>query len=134
MWPKLAVNYTNKTQFLIRINKGILDISDDNSLNDKMLEDDRRISTSNMIYLGDGFTDVPCMKLTKENGGVSIAVYTDKNYDTAKKLLNDGRINYMVPADYNDGTEIDEIIKKTIKAMSINTELMNISHKQANNE
>ena len=132
MWPKLAVNYTNKTQFLMRINKGILDISDDNSLNNKMLEDDRRISTSNMIYIGDGYTDVPCMKLTKENGGVSIAVYTDKNYETAKKLLTDGRINYMVKSDYNEGTEIDEIVKKTIKSMVIKTELKNISYKQAN--
>ena len=132
MWPKLAVNYTNKTQFLMRINKGILDISNDNSLNDKMLEDDRRISTSNMIYIGDGYTDVPCMKLTKENGGVSIAVYTDKNYNTAKKLLSDGRINYMAKSDYSDGKEIDEIVKKTIKSMTINTELKNISYKQAN--
>ena len=132
MWPKLAVNYTNKTQFLMRINKGILDISDDNRLNDKMLENERRISTSNMIYIGDGYTDVPCMKLTKENGGVSIAVYTDKNCETAKKLLNDGRINYMTPADYREGTEIDEIIKKTIQSMVINTELKNITYKQAN--
>jgi len=116
----------------MRINKGILDISDDNSLNNKMLEDDRRISTSNMIYIGDGYTDVPCMKLTKENGGVSIAVYTDKNYETAKKLLTDGRINYMVKSDYNEGTEIDEIVKKTIKSMVIKTELKNISYKQAN--
>lgn len=132
MWPKLAVNYTNKTQFLMRINKGILDISDDNGLNDKMLENDRRISTSNMIYLGDGFTDVPCMKLTKENGGVSIAVYTDKNRNTAKKLLNDGRINYMIKADYNEGTEMDKIVKKTIESMVLNTELKNITYKQAN--
>ena len=131
MWPKLAVNYTNKTQFLMRINKGILDISDDNKLNDKMLENDRRVSTSNMIYLGDGLTDVPCMKLTKENGGVSIAVYTDKNVGMAKKLLNDGRINYMISADYNEGTEMDEIVKKTIKSMAINTELKNITYKQA---
>lgn len=132
MWPKLAVNYTNKTQFLMRINKGILDISDDNRLNDKMLENDRRISTSNMIYIGDGYTDVPCMKLTKENGGVSIAVYTNKNLETAKKLLNDGRINYMVLADYREKTEIDYIVKKTIHAMAINTELKNITYKQAN--
>ena len=131
MWPKLAVNYTNKTQFLMRINKGILDISDDDRLNDKMLENDRRISTSNMIYIGDGFTDVPCMKLTKENGGISIAVYTDNNYKTAKKLLNDGRINYMVPADYREGTDIDMIVKKTIDVMTINTELKNITYKQA---
>ena len=132
MWPKLAVNYTNKTQFLMRINKGILDISDDIGLNNKMLENERRISTSNMIYIGDGYTDVPCMKLTKENGGVSIAVYTDKNYHTAKMLLNDGRINYMVESDYREGTEIDSIVKKTIKSMVINTELKNISYKQVN--
>ena len=132
MWPKLAVNYTNKTQFLMRINKGILDISDDIGLNNKMLENERRISTSNMIYIGDGYTDVPCMKLTKENGGVSIAVYTDKNYHTAKMLLNDGRINYMVKSDYREGTEIDSIVKKTIKSMAISTELKNISYKQVN--
>ena len=132
VWPKLCVNYTNKVQFLMRINKGILDISDDDGLNDKMLENDRRISTSNMIYLGDGFTDVPCMKLTKENGGVSVAVYTDRNHKTAKKLLNDGRINFMVPADYREGSEIDEIIKKTIKSMVVSTELKNITYKQAN--
>lgn len=131
MWPKLAVNYTNKTQFLIRINKGILDVSDDNRLNDRMLENDRRISTSNMIYIGDGFTDVPCMKLTKEHGGVSIAVYTDKNYDTAKKLLADDRINFMVPSDYREGSEMDEIMKKTIQSMAVNTELKNITYKQA---
>ena len=133
MWPKLAVNYTNKTQFLIRINKGILDISDDNGLNAKMLDNDRRISTSNMIYIGDGLTDVPCMKLTKENGGVSIAVYTDKNFYTAKKLLNDGRINYMVKSDYRDDSEIDQIIKKTIKHMAINMKLKNITYKQVDN-
>ena len=71
------------------------------------------------------------MKLTKENEGVSIAVYTEKNHNTAKKLLNDGRINYMVKADYREGTEIDEIIKKTIKSMAIGTELKNITYKQA---
>ena len=128
MWPKLAVNYTNKTQFLIRINKGVLDISDDNSLNRKMLDDDRRISLSNMIYIGDGLTDVPCMKLTKDGGGVSIAVYTDKSIETAKNLFYDNRINYLTKADYTDGGEIDKIVKKTIKVMATNTELKNISY------
>ena len=134
MWPKLAVNYTNKTQFLIRINKGILDISDDNGLNDRMLENERRISTSNMIYIGDGFTDVPCMKLTKQNGGVSIAVYTDKTCNTAKKLLADGRINYMIKADYTEDSEMDKIVKRTIDSMAINTELNNITYKQASEQ
>lgn len=130
VWPRIAVNYTNKTQFLSRINKGVLDISDDASLNKKMFDNERRISTSNMIYIGDGYTDVPCMKLTKDGGGVSIAVYTDKTEKTAESLLNDERINYMVKADYRVGSEIDKIVKKTIEAMALNTELKNITYKQ----
>lgn len=130
VWPRLAVNYTNKTQFLSRINKGVLDISDDASLNKKMLDNERRISTSNMIYIGDGYTDVPCMKLTKDGGGISIAVYTDKTEKTAESLLSDERINYMTLADYREGSEIDKIVKKTIEAMALNTELKNITYRQ----
>ena len=132
MWPKLAVNYTNKTQFLSRINKGVLDISDDASLNKKMFDNERRISTANMIYIGDGYTDVPCMKLTRDGGGVSIAVYTDKTINTTKNLLKDERINYMAPADYQEDSEIDEIVKKTIELMALNTKLKNITYKQTN--
>lgn len=131
VWPKLAVNYTNKTQFLNRINKGVLDISDDYSLNKKMLENDRRISTANMIYIGDGFTDVPCMKLTKDGGGVSIAVYNNNNSHTAVNLLKDNRINFIAPADYQENSNIDKIIKKVIRSMALNTELKNITYKQS---
>ena len=131
MWPKLAVNYTNKTQFLSRINKGVLDISDDASLNKKTIDNERRISTANMIYIGDGFTDVPCMKLTKDGGGVSIAVYNSGKDKIARSLLEDGRINYMVEADYSEDSSIDKIVKMTIEAMAINTELKNISYNQS---
>ena len=131
VWPKLAVNYTNKTQFLIRIKKGVLDISDDYNLNKKMLGDERRVSTSNMIYIGDGITDVPCMKLTKDGGGVSIAVYNDKSIKTAKSLYEDNRINYFVEADYRENSDIDTIVKKTIMSMALNTELKNISYQES---
>ena len=131
VWPKLAVNYTNKTQFLIRINKGVLDISDDYNLNKKMLEDEKRISTSNMIYIGDGITDVPCMKLTKDGGGVSIAVYNQKSIKTARSLYEDNRINYFVPADYSENSQIDTIVKKTIMSMALNTELKNMSYEES---
>lgn len=130
IWPKLAVNYTNKTQFLSRINKGVLDISDNDSLNKKTLDGDRRISTANMIYIGDGFTDVPCMKLTKDGGGVSIAVYTEKSTENAKTLFYDDRINYMALADYRKDSEIDKIVKMTIEAIALNTKLKNITYGQ----
>lgn len=127
VWPKIAINYTNKTQFLMRINKGVLDISDDYMINKKMRDEDKRIPFSNMIYIGDGLTDVPCMKLTKENGGVSIAVYTDKNSKTANDLYQDERINHIAKADYTEDSRIDIIIKKTIQAMAIKNELNEIN-------
>ena len=128
VWPKIAINYTNKTQFLMRINKGVLDISDDYLINKKMRDEDKRIPFSNMIYIGDGITDVPCMKLTKENGGISIAVYTNKNIETAKDLYDDERINYLAKADYQDGSKIDLIIKKALEGMAIQNELVNINN------
>ncbi len=128
VWPKTAINYTNKTQFLMRINKGVLDMADDYGINKKMDDKDRRIAFSNMIYIGDGLTDVPCMKLTKDGGGVSIAVYTDKSFKTTKTLIDDERINYAALADYSEGSKLDMIVKKTIEAMAINTELNNLSY------
>lgn len=122
VWPNLSVNYTSKTQFLTRINKGILDVSN-NSINDKMVSDDRRIPTSNMIYIGDGFTDIPCMKLTKDKGGISIAVYTDDSYHIAKKIFNDGRTNYIALADYSTDSKIDNIIKEELKKIASNNNL-----------
>ena len=86
-WPKNAVNYTTKTQFLFRINKGILDISNDDDLNRYIVEDERPVPFRNMIYIGDGLTDVPCMRLVKLNGGFSIAVYMDDVTKNAKALL-----------------------------------------------
>jgi len=130
VWPKIAINYTNKTQFLIRINKGILDTSDDYNINKRMDSINKRIPTTNMIYIGDGITDVPCMKLTKERGGVSIAVYNNKSIKTAKSLYDDERINYYVKADYRENSQIDQIVKKTILAMSISNELKNFSFKE----
>lgn len=128
VWPKVAINYTNKTQFLKRINKGILDTSDDYKINKKMDENEKRISKSNMIYIGDGLTDVPCMKLTKDGGGVSIAVYTDKSKKVATELYEDKRINYMAEADYSLDSKIDFFVKKAIDAMALNAELNDISN------
>ena len=127
VWPKRAINYTNKTQFLMRINKGILDEADDEGINRKMELDDRRINFNNMIYIGDGLTDVPCMKITKDNGGVSIAVYTDKSKVVAENLYKENRINYLARANYRENSKLDLIIKKTIDAIAIREELTDMA-------
>ena len=79
VWPKLAVNFTAKTQFVYRINKGVLDVSDDKTLNDSMPDDSKRVPFLNMVYFGDGLSDVPCMKMMRAYGGQAIAVYQEGN-------------------------------------------------------
>lgn len=111
-WPAVSVNYTNKTQFLYRINKGIYEVYDD-SINDKMADDDKKIPFTNMIYFGDGMTDVPCMKLVKDNGGTAISLYETDN-TLASKLLNDGRVNYISKTDYRENSDLDKYIKDVL--------------------
>ena len=127
-WPLLSVNYTGKTQFLFRINKGVLDISDDFALNQYTPEDDRRIPFRNMIYIGDGLTDVPCMKLVKVNGGQSIAVYQEK--ENVRSLLEQDRVNHIAPADYSDQSELDILVKSILQKMKIENELVAIRKMQ----
>ncbi|MBS4913794.1 MAG: haloacid dehalogenase-like hydrolase [Veillonella sp.] len=118
-WPKVAVNYTAKTQFLFRINKGVLDITtnSDKELNQYTPEVERRVPFSNMIYIGDGLTDVPCMKLVKVNGGQAIAVYNpdqENGIKNAANLIKDNRVNFIVPADYEANSRLDNIVKTII--------------------
>lgn len=112
LWPKVAVNYTTKTQFLFRINKGVLDITSDSSkkLNQYMENRDRRIPFNNMIYLGDGMTDVPCMRLVNNSGGKSIAVFTGDDQRTALQLHREGRVTHVAQADYRPQSDLDRIV------------------------
>ena len=88
LWPALAINYTLKTQYIYRISKGILDVTDDYNLNREQNEKLRRIAYRNMIYIGDGLTDIPCMKMLKEKGGKSIALYPAGNSQHVQPLSN----------------------------------------------
>ena len=128
IWPKNVVNYTTKTQFIYRINKGVLDISDDDNLNKFTPEDDRPIPFRNMIYIGDGITDVPCMKLVKISGGHSIAVYTDKQ--KVQNLLTHGRVNFIAPADYSEGEFLDSLVKDIITKISAEDKLVKLTKHQ----
>ncbi len=127
-WPKNAVNYTTKTQFLFRINKGVLDISNDEDLNKYKKEEQRPIPFRNMIYIGDGLTDVPCMKLVKVNGGHSIAVYVKKK--KVESLLKDQRVDFIAPADYSEGKELECIVKRVMTKMANVDLLQQITKKQ----
>jgi hypothetical protein len=118
-WPKLDVNFTNKTQFIYRINKGILEVSEDRALNSSMPDDSRRVPFTNMIYIGDGLSDVPCMKMTRAYGGQAIAVYQDSNRQAVEELLNRSRVDFIFPADYRPGTGLDVTVKNIIRKMAI---------------
>ena len=108
-WPAMAVNYTSKTQFLFRVNKGVLDVTEHRALNEFMPEEKRRVPFSNMIYIGDGLTDVPSMKLTKLNGGHSIAVWQENEW-VSNEMLLEGRVDFAVKADYSKGSEMEKTV------------------------
>ena len=118
-WPKLAVNFTAKTQFVYRINKGVLDVSDDQTLNASMPDDSKRVPFTNMIYLGDGLSDVPCMKMMRAYGGQAIAVYQDANRPGVEQLLRQGRVDFIFPADYREGTGLEVTVKNIIRKMAV---------------
>ena len=122
-WPKLDVNFTNKTQFVYRINKGVLDVADDKTLNDSMPDDSKRVPFTNMIYVGDGLSDVPCMKMMRSYGGQAIAVYQSSNRAGVEDLLAKGRVDFIFPADYREGTGLDVTVQNIIRKMAISDAL-----------
>jgi 2-hydroxy-3-keto-5-methylthiopentenyl-1-phosphate phosphatase len=118
IWPAMAINYTTKTQFLFRINKGVRDITDDVSLNRQLPTSLRPVPFDHMIYFGDGLTDVPSMKLITEAGGFAVAVYNpydEKSKMTAQQLVSDGRVEFMSSADYSLNSPLERLIKLMIQ-------------------
>lgn len=116
-WPALAVNYTTKTQYLFRINKGSLDVHDNSIINKYVPKDQRPVPFEHMVFVGDGETDIPCMRLVKDQGGHSIAVYNSGKHGAKKKaeqLIKDGRATLAATADYQEGSAIDKAIKAII--------------------
>lgn len=119
VWPKLAVNFTNKTQFIYRINKGVLDVSDDRGLNDSMPDESKRIPFANMLYIGDGLSDVPCMKMMRSYGGCAVAVWQEGNRAGVEDLLSKGRVDFIFPADYREGRALDFTVRELIRSMAV---------------
>lgn len=116
-WPALALNYTTKTQYLFRINKGSLTVTDHSKINSYVPQHERRIPFEHIVYIGDGETDIPCFRLVKELGGHSIAVYDAASSDgpaKSEKLMSEGRISFAAPADYGADKRLDRVVKGII--------------------
>ena len=129
-WPGIAVHYTAQTQFLFKISKGIFSSRDNKKVNSSVAEDKKRIPFSNMIYLGDGETDVPCMKIVGMFGGNSIAVYNPENdskKSTAKKLLRQGRVKFITPAVYTKDGMAYKVVCAIIDKIKADFELEQIA-------
>ncbi len=121
-WPKFVVNGTTKTQYLFRINKGIAgDDFMDVKVNERV--EKKRIKFRNMIYIGDGITDIPSMTLVKEKGGTAIAVYNESRRNVSERLLKDRRVNFACRADYSSGSDLDKTIKLVLDSIQINEKL-----------
>lgn len=133
VWPKTAVNYTNKTQFVYRINKGVLDVSNDVDLNRSMPDDSKRVPFTNMIYIGDGLSDVPCMKMMQAYGGTSIAVYPEGQRNKVEELLINDRVHFIFPADYSEDGELYSAMKSIIRKIAICDTLTEINQHQLRN-
>ena len=127
VWPKLDVNFTAKTQFVYRINKGVLDVANDKDLNASMPDDSKRVPFTNMIYVGDGLSDVPCMKMMRSYGGQAIAVYQPESRSAVEELLARGRVDFIFPADYREGFGLDTTVKNIIRKMAV-TDLLAEEH------
>ncbi len=126
IWPALAVNYTTKTQYLFRINKDAHDLSDNSKVNQFVEKRNRIVPFENMVYIGDGATDIPCFRLMKEQGGLSLAVYAPKKKGAKAKAdnyLKDGRVHGVVTAVYSQGSELDRTIRAFIDSVAARSDL-----------
>ena len=124
VWPSQMVNYTNKTQFLFRISKGVLDVNDP-GVNDFFAPDQIRVPFRNMVYIGDSDTDIPCMKLVNSYGGHSIGVYDPVKQDKSKvhRMMRENRIRFFAAADYSENSDMDKLLKAIIDRTVVNERL-----------
>ncbi len=118
VFPKVLVTDSTKTQYLFRINKGKLELSE--TINTHMSESERPIPFEHIVYIGDGLTDVPSMTVTKKNGGHTLAVYkkgSPKGIKVCRDLLEAGRVDFIAPADYSPKTLLDHRVQLLLNSV-----------------
>lgn len=129
-WPAVAIDYTGKTQFIFKINKGVHSVRDHIRVNEYVPEKDRAVPFSSMIYFGDGATDIPCMKLVKQFGGHSIAVYDPakrKAREMAERLISEDRVNFACPTDYTRYGKLYRVVTSVIDKIVADIQLDSIT-------
>ena len=125
-WPAVAINYTNKTQFIYKINKGVDSVSDSHLVNAFVPDSERPVPFEHMIYVGDGTTDIPCMRLVSDRRGHSIGVYnpeSEQGYQKTKLLLEQNRVSMISPADYSEGSRMEKLVKTILDKIATDTTL-----------
>lgn len=125
-WPAVAINYTNKTQFIYKINKGVDSVSDSHLVNAYVPDSERPVPYEHMIYVGDGTTDIPCMRLVSDRRGHSIGVYnpdSEQGYEKTKLLLEQNRVSMISPADYSEGSRMERLVKTILDKIATDTTL-----------
>ncbi|NDC62415.1 MAG: haloacid dehalogenase-like hydrolase [Planctomycetia bacterium] len=124
-WPSTAINYTNKTQFLFRINKGIDNVWDNSAINAWMPRTERRIPFERMLFLGDGDTDIPSMKMVRQKGGQAVAVFDPVLFEQRKsqgrleRLIAENRVDYVAAADYTRDSLLSVVVRGILGRMSL---------------
>lgn len=130
-WPKNLVNYTQKTQYLFRICKGATNLSDNEIINKHVTK--KHVEFRNIIYLGDGFTDIPCMTLVKEKGGNSISVYSANDKEQSLQLIKDNRVNYTCQNNFKSGSTLENLVKLILTSIELKEKLIAKESKIKNN-
>ena len=115
VWPALSINYTNKTQYLFRINKGVENCWDNKAVNTWIPTAERPLPFENMVFVGDGETDIPSMKMVRHQGGFAVAVFDPQRWESLQKriygLIAEDRANFVAPADYREGSQLDVTVR-----------------------
>lgn len=115
VWPALSINYTTKTQYLFRINKGIDNCWDNEAINRWVPPAERYLPFENMIFLGDGETDIPSMKMVRHQGGFAVAVFDPEKWDRLQSriygLIAEDRTNFVAPADYTKDSQLEVTVR-----------------------
>jgi len=128
VWPKFAVNYTQKTQYFYRVSKGAFDAADDIKINEKTPI--RRVPYTNIVYIGDGMTDIPAMVIAKNSGGTSIAVYSNGNKEKVLPILQEERVSHIAPADYSEDSKLDQLMHLMVDKVSLSESFRGIQESE----